>query len=368
MPRKSVKGALIDQSKFRPHLFPKLELCIRFEDKPGESGEAAKRGIDLHELLADVLAGELKIEDIKDKESRECIAWAVAEIDKRGINIHYVEYDVEITDADGNKVTGGTCDAWGVTVKELWVIDAKSGDEYDYSAQFAGYAKSILEEQRRARCVFLVLYFDLRIAREYDVEYEVAVDRVHNLIVRYRDRENEEPQGNDYCGWCARRGDCSVWLDSASDALTVVPDAQPDLVYKIEQIKKDPQKLAEFYIASKRLLKLFTDEWHISEALLEHLKNGAKPEGVIMSHRKGNDYVDTEKALLECYHELGAMRFAQAISVNPTKLKEIWEKFTDRPFPLQILTGPEIYFPKIAQPKGRGKARQLRNQRAKEAV
>jgi len=200
------------------------------------------------------------------------------------------------------------------------------------------------------------------------VEYEVAADRVQNLVVRYRDRNNEEPQGNDYCGWCARRGDCPVWLDSASEALTVVPDAQPDLVYQIEQIKKDPQKLAEFYIASKRLLKLFTDEWHISEALLEHLKNGAKPEGVIMSHRKGNDYVDAEKALIECYRELGAMRFAQAISVNPTKLKEIWEKFTDRPFPLQILTGPEIYFPKIAQPKGRGKARQLRNQRAKEAV
>jgi hypothetical protein len=102
--------------------------------------------------------------------------------------------------------------------------------------------------------------------------------------------------------------------------------------------------------------------------LLEHLKNGAKPDGVIMSHRKGNDYVDPEQALLQCYHELGSMRFAQAISVNPTKLKEIWEKFTTEPFPLQILTGPEIYFPKIAQPKGRGKARQLRNQRAKEAA
>src|SRR4051794_11255821 len=115
MPRKSVKGALIEQSVFRPHVWPKLELCIHFEDKPGESSEAAKRGIDLHKLLAAVLAGELKIEDIADPESRECIAWAVAEIDKREINIHYVEYEVEITDSDGNKVTGGTCDGWGVT-------------------------------------------------------------------------------------------------------------------------------------------------------------------------------------------------------------------------------------------------------------
>jgi hypothetical protein len=367
MPRKSVKGALIDQSTFRPHLFPKLELCIKFEDKPGDSGEAANRGIDLHELLAAVLAGERTIESIEDRESRECVAWAIAEIDARGITVHYVEYEVEITDADGNKVTGGTCDAWGVTVKELWVIDAKSGDQYDYSAQFAGYAKSILEEQKRDRCVFLVLYFDLRKAVEYDVEYSDAADRVHQLIVRYRHREEEEPQVNDYCGWCAKRGTCKVWLDSSSKALTVA-GAEPDLVYRIEQIKKDPQRLAEFYIAYKRLSDLFKKEWHISEALLEHLKNGAKPEGVIMSHRKGNDYVDVEQALIECYHELGSMRFAQAISVNPTKLKEIWEGFTKEPFPLEIETGPDIYFPKIAQPKGRGTARKLRNQRAKETA
>src|SRR6266478_9320444 len=135
MPKKKVKGALIDASTFSPHLFPKLELCIKFEDKPGDSGEAANRGIDLHELLAAVLAGERTIESIEDAESRACIAWAVAEIDARGIKVHYVEYEVEITDADGKAVTKGHPDAWGVTATELWVIDAKSGDEYDYSAQ-----------------------------------------------------------------------------------------------------------------------------------------------------------------------------------------------------------------------------------------
>jgi hypothetical protein len=367
MPRKKVKGPLIDRSKFRPSAFPKLELCIHFEGKEGDT-EAGGRGHDLHELLAAVLAGELEVDKIEDRESRECIAWAIGEIDKRGINVHYVEYELEIVDANGNVVTGGTSDAWGVTIEELWVIDAKSGDEYDYSAQFAGYAKSILEEQRRDKCVFLVLYLDLRIAREYDVEYSDAADRVHQLIVRYRDRADEAPQANDYCNWCARRVECPVWLNSANDAMTVVPETEPDLVYQIEQIKKDPQRLADFYIAYKRLVKLCTEEWHISDALFEHLRNGEKPQGVIMSHRKGNDFVDPEKALLECYHELGAMRFSQAISINPTKLKEVWEKFTSEPFPLKIETGPEIYFPKIAQPKGRGKARQLRNQRAKETV
>jgi hypothetical protein len=87
--------------------------------------------------------------------------------------------------------------------------------------------------------------------------------------------------------------------------------------------------------------------------------------GVTIGHRKGDARIDPEKALLECYKVLGSMRFAQAITVSP-KLKEIWERFTSEPFPLEIERGPDIYFPKLAQPKCRGKARQLRNKRTKE--
>jgi hypothetical protein len=122
---------------FRPSAFPRLELCIRYQTRDdGEESPAAGRGHDLHELFAAVLAGEMKPEAIEDLESRECIQWALSEIDSRGINVHYVEYELEIRGEDGEVITTGTTDAWGVT-KELWVIDAKSGDEYDYSAQFA---------------------------------------------------------------------------------------------------------------------------------------------------------------------------------------------------------------------------------------
>jgi hypothetical protein len=249
--------------------------------------------------------------------------------------------------------------------KELWVIDAKSGDEYDYSAQFAGYAKSVMEEQKRDECVFLLLYFDLRKAIEFEITYVEVAERVYALHDRFVYRDEEEPQANQYCDWCANRGSCKVWLESSSKALTVAGQS-PDLVYQIEQIKKDPQRLADFYIAYKRLQKLIKEEWHISDALFEHLKNGAKPEGMNIGHRKGDAYIDPEQALLQCYKVLGSMRMAQAITVNPTKLKEIWEEFTSEPFPLEIEQGPDIYFPKLAQPKGRGKARQLRNKRAKE--
>lgn len=40
------------------------------------------------------------------------------------------------------------------------------------------------------------------------------------------------------------------------------------------------------------------------------------------------------------------MRFAQAIAVSASKLQEIWQNFTRDPFPLEVTTGPDIYFPK----------------------
>jgi hypothetical protein len=360
------KTLSLREQGFRPSAFPKLELCIHFKARDGgEETPAAGRGHDLHELFALVLAGEMKPEEIEDPESRECIEWALSEIDARGIHVHYVEYELEIIDEQGEIITTGTADAWGVT-KELWVIDAKSGDEYDYSAQFAGYAKSVMEEQKRDECVFLLLYFDLRKAIEFEITYVEVAERVYALHDRFVYRDEEEPQANQYCDWCANRGSCKVWLESSSKALTVAGQS-PDLVYQIEQIKKDPQRLADFYVAYKRLVKLFTEEWHISDALFEHLKNGAKPEGVAIGHRKGDSYIDPEQALLQCHKVLGSMRFAQAITVS-LKLKEIWEGFTNEPFPLKIEQGPDIYFPKIAQPRGRGKARALRNKRAKEAV
>jgi hypothetical protein len=361
------KGWLRDEG-FRPSALPRLELCIHytaFED--GEEGEAAGRGQDLHELLAAVLAGELTIDQLEDWESRECIKWAVGELDARGIQVQYVEYELEITDSDGNVLTTGTTDGWGTTTAELWVFDAKSGDERDYSAQFAVYAKSVMEAQKWDKCVFLVLYFDLRKAIEIEITCAEARERLYALHERFIHREEEQEQANEYCDWCARRGECPVWLESSGKALTVIGQS-PDLVYQIEQIKKDPQRTADFYVAYRRLVKLFNEDWHISDALLEHLKSGARLEGVTIGHRSGDQSVDPEQALLRCYHVLGSMCFAQAITISTSKLQEIWQNFTRDPLPLDATTGPDIYFPKLAQPKGRGKARELREKRAKETA
>jgi hypothetical protein len=361
------KGALIDRAVFRPSNFPRLELCIHCEPKVDDKKEdkpAAGRGNSLHDLASAVMVGEIEIEQIEDRESRECVRWGIEEINRRQIQVEYVEYEVEIRNGD-EVVTSGTCDGFGYSPDDLWVVDFKSGDERDYSGQFTPYSKSIMEEQKKTRCLFLVLYFDLRLALEYEITLEEATTRLAELVDRYVHRDQEEPEANEYCGWCAKRGECPVWLEPAGKALALA-GGNPELVQRIEEIKKDPQRCADLYVAYKKLGDLMTKEWHISDALLEHLKNGAKPEGVVIAHKVGNSYVDPEKAMIACYKHLGAARMAQVVSINPNKLKEIWEGFTVDPFPLEIEVGPDIYFPKRTQPKGRGKARALRDKRAKE--
>ena len=363
---KKKKGWLRDEG-FRPSAFPKLELCIHYQGNEGDKSEAASRGDDHHHPLAAVLAGEITPEQIEDPETRNNVMWAVHEIYSRGIQVQYVEYEMPLTDAAGNVVTSGKTDGWGTTTIELWVFDAKTGDEYDYAAQFAAYAKSVMEEQKCDKCVFLVLYLDLRKAIEYEITYAEACERIYTLHERFLHREEEQEQANEYCDWCARRGECPVWLESSGKALAFIGQS-PDLVYQIEQIKKDPQRTADFYVAYRRLVKLFNEDWQISDVLLEHLKSGARPEGVTIGHRSGDRSVDPEQALLKCYHALGSMRFARAITVSASKLQEIWQNFTRDPLPLDVTTEPDIYFPKLAQPKGRGKARALREKRVKEAA
>jgi Protein of unknown function (DUF2800) len=363
----------IDRAIFRPHALPRLEECIRYEGNTGTpESEAAARGTRLHALCCAVLAGKLLIEDIEDPEDRACVAWAVGEIRVRRIGVEYLEYKVEIKVA-GETVTEGSADGWGRSNAELWVFDFKSGDERDYSAQFMAYAKPIMEETGETRCVFLALYFDLREAREYDVELADCEPRIAELANRWLTRENEPPAANQYCGWCAVRGSCPVWLESSKQALALLPEPEPELpewIDTIELIKADPAKLAKFYTAYKRLAKLVAEDWRIKETIQGYLESGTEVPGFSMGSRKGSAKVDAERALALVERELGAMRFAQCISVDADKLRAAWSEFMgpDRPFPLDVTYGATSYFPRATQPKGAGKARVKRGERAREVA
>jgi hypothetical protein len=372
------KPNAIDRSVFRPSALPKLEECIHYKGDTDEDVETEfmARGQRLHSLCASVLAGEMETVQIEDPEDRACVEWSIEEIRSRGVLIEFVEYEVPIT-IKGEEVTGGTVDCWGmgpIQVKthqsELWLFDFKSGDERDYSAQFVAYSKPIMEEKGKQSAVFCVLYYDLREAREFDVELAECEPRLERLAIRWLTRESEEPRINRYCGWCTVKGSCKLWLAEAKHALVLLPEATPELlenVDRITEIKSNPEALGAFYSACKRLVKLM-EEWQLKEAVQQYLESGTGVPGFTMSHRSGEPRINIEMALIEVLPQIGAMRFAPCIGVNVRALKEAWEGFiTDKPFPLEITEGPTAYFPKSTVPHGTGKARMARNKRLKEA-
>src|SRR5690349_4241504 len=205
------KAKLRDQG-FRPSNFPRLEQCIHFVEKGGENKEAT-RGQSLHKLLERAIREELNPEAIPDQEAREAVLWALNEIAERGIVVHGVEESLEIAGLNGNALTAGAVDAWGRTGAGLWGIDFKTGDQRDYSAQFAAYGRALMARENAGRCGWLELYLDLRIAYEYEIEYQDAEDRVLALHHRFRGRWREKPAANFYCEWCGVRASCPVWLN-----------------------------------------------------------------------------------------------------------------------------------------------------------
>jgi hypothetical protein len=363
----------INRAIVRPSALPQLEECIRFEGE-GEAveTEAQIRGTRLHALCAAVLLGEIEMEAIADPEDRACVAWAIGEIRARGIAVEYVEYLLQVKVA-GETVTEGCADGWGRTLSDLWIFDFKSGDERDYSAQFMAYSGPIMEEARVTKCVFLAIYFDLRESREYDVDLAECEPRIESLATRWLARETESPVANQYCGWCAVRGTCSVWLESSKVALALLPEPEPELpamVDSIATIKADPAKLAKFYTAYKRLAKLVAEDWKLKETIQGYLESGTEVPGYTMGHRSGSAKVDAEQALILIEKQIGTMRFAQCISVDADKLGEQWKGFMgeDKPFPIPVTYGPTSYFPRAVAPKGVGKARAKRADRAKGAI
>jgi hypothetical protein len=374
------KPNAINRAIFRPSALPKLEECIHYcgdVDEDVES-EFMARGQRLHSLCAAVLAGELEPKQIEDPEDRACVEWSLGEIEKRGIQIEYVEYDVPIT-IKGEEVTGGTIDCWGtkptkvaqgaILEHEVWICDFKSGDERDYSAQFVAYSKPVMEETKKTSAVFMVIYYDLREVREFDIELDECEPRVERLAIRWLTRESEEPRINKYCGWCTVKGSCKLWLAEAEKALAILPgnhEPVADLGI-IQAIKDDPVRLGEFYGATKRLAKL-VEEWKLKDAVAGYLQSGVKVPGFTMSHRTGDArLVNVEMALIEVLPKIGSMKFAPCVGINATALKAAWDAFMgpDHPFPLEITYGETAYFPKAVVPAGTGKARQLRNARNK---
>jgi hypothetical protein len=371
MPKlKPNRGKRLRDQGFRPSNFPRLEQCIHFVEREATGSDEATRGQQVHKWLEQALNEELDPGEIPDAEAREAVLWALNEIAQRGIVVHGVEEDLEIAGPSGEILTAGMVDAWGRTGTELWGIDFKTGDQRDYSAQFAAYGRALMSKAGEGRCVWLELYLDLRVANEYNIPSAEAEDRVLQLHRRFLARRREEPAANIYCDWCGGRGNCPVWLNDASKAMAASPSepkAEPPvdrLVYEIERLKQDPVKLGQFYTAYRRLEKLVEDEWRLKEAIFDYLQRGEEVPGFRLQRSPVQETVEVEQVLLKCAVPMGPIRAREFLSVSIPKLRQEWAKWSREPLPVEIKQGPVTFHVRSDTPKGSGRAAAARARRS----
>jgi hypothetical protein len=371
-PKPKKRKRLRDQG-FRPSNFPRLEQCIHFVERDAAGSDEATRGQQLHQWLERALNEELDPVEIPDVDAREAVLWALNEIARRGIVVHGVEEDLEIAGRAGEIVTAGVVDAWGRSGTELWGIDFKTGDQRDYSAQFAAYGHALMSKAGEGHCVWLELYLDLRVANEYNIPSAEAEDRVSQLHRRFLAKRREEPAANVYCDWCGARARCPVWLNDASKAMAASPPPEPRteqpvdrLVYEIERLKQDPVKLGQFYTAYRRLEKLVEDEWRLKDAIFDYLQRGEEVPGFRLQRSPVQETIEVEQVLLHCAVPMGTIRAREFLSVSIPKLRQEWAKWSREPLPVEIKQGPVTFHVRSDTPKGAGRAAAARAKRSQQ--
>jgi PD-(D/E)XK nuclease superfamily protein len=354
-------------SGFRPSKFPALEACIRFEGTPVDS-EAARRGTDIHAEIAKWFRAPQDF--VISTEAQ----WALSEINRLNVNPILTEQVVMILDELGEEITSGTIDLVGESGEDLWIFDWKTGDKRDYSAQLAAYALAVMDDNKGfQKVVVAVCYVDLRETEIYDLDYATANARVLELYERWKARKTLSPTLCHYCDWCALKGSCEAWIRQAETALAISETLNANL-RAIDNLKNSPGQLSEFLIAYDRLKKLVDDEWRLKEAMKTHLQTGHKDEHYIVvdvsEKEVTTEYIDPEMFLVDVVKEIGTMRAAQAISIDPVEAQKMWSGFTSEPFPIPVLSKTETKagysYVKAKPRKGSGMAALARRNRDEE--
>ena len=317
-----------------PSRFPAFDKCIHYEPILLDS-ESRKRGTKIHEYAAKFLReqaiGSVPMEEVEFAGKGE---WIANEVRRTLSEIKGVEYRVNIMDymeVPPERITFGTCDAWGYDAMTLTLIDAKSGKERDYKEQMAVYALGLMDEQRTEICKCIVLYCDIPAREVYSFTIREAEQIVFGIIARVN-AGVEEPQENYYCSFCAKKPTCPVWTVPAEQALAIVADKTFDL----EGLKADPVRLGEFW-----------DKWTKAKALVEDAKlrecaitllNADKDSvpGWKVSTVNGRLSYDEEEIeeIIDLIPELGIERARTFIKVDPKSFDAAWSSYSKNPIPV----------------------------------
>jgi len=293
---------------FRPSAAPGKELCSHFEPTISTSPNAA-RGTDIHAELSEKLP-KLFYELTKTlKGHPEDLEAALAFVNppyvRYALRILYqsgmkdisgTEQLVTLHDREGNFVTEGTCDLWGINEDlELILPDFKSGQERDYSAQVVLYGLGRMQEDNFKKAWLYEVFVDQERTYVTEVTRELAEERIFKIVENVRNPG--EHVMNRYCDYCDLQHDCPAWLwERKKLATTFDPSwkSTATLTDRIDRIKSDSVELADF-IATWKRMERYVKKVGITEYALDQMKNGTKLNGLklaLSSH--GTQYITLE--------------------------------------------------------------------------
>jgi len=305
--------------------------CLHFKGKP--AGKAAKRGTNIHDEVQKIMEGGFSDNPV-------AIA-AAARVKGCFDEITSIEEKLVIQDDNFDEVAFGYADYIGWDREQLVVADLKTGSQPpdSYRLQLTGLAYAAMEEYGAKSCRCILVYADSEETPHFEVTYTEAKEASMELIAAYKNRENEAPSENSYCGWCANKAHCPVFQKPIRSLLAI--DEAADIAaagFSKEAILANPETASRFWGAYKKFVTL-VEEWEVDGQMKAWITAGETVPGYKIQTRKGRQLVDTESVLREVVGKIGHKKAASFVTIKVTDLVKTWEGFTTEPLPVQITEG-----------------------------
>lgn len=221
---------------------PKLALCGQYAGTAGTTSEAAARGTKLDTAFRHAWEhGEFPDWELSEEDA-QAIRWTINQCLIIGNNNAWLktrEEDCRTKNSLMDHV--GTAD--GVSVKQRFHIDLKSGQIYNYEAQMAAYALGFMEENFEVEWTAHLLFCDQRKVVTHHFTYDSAKAIVAGVLRNI----GTAPMENDYCGWCSKSLTCPARVDSAGHVITQTASLVPvEQDQGFLEMIADPERLGIF--------------------------------------------------------------------------------------------------------------------------
>lgn len=301
-----------------PSAAPAQMQCAAFIPDPAGS-EHADLGTLKHAWLSYMLTHQHEIGVMAPPTEELCsddgeqVEWVAQYISDNCPPVLCTEEDLHLIGDDFTERTWGTID---VGCADGVIVDAKFGEERDYSRQMAIYAFMWMTRQRLTSCNCHVVYGRLRRAEVLDFTLDKAASLTYQWL-NQRDSADKTPTPCAYCGWCKDRLACPAVAGMVEQVAHGYSDT-PLETYHASEVS-DPNTIARMLAMAK-----VVGDW--ADSVKHHATKLALDEGVnipgyTIRSRSGGWAVDDMQAAFE-RSGLDAPAFLSACTCSIPKLAD----------------------------------------------